>query len=172
MESFIFIISTGDRDAHGSRLNMDGWILDRYELNPIVLWMEDNPFLPDDPDTAIGYSRIWFENRKLMAEWIPDPTSKIATKLARKLKGGTSLGASVNFIPHGPVRYGTGDEAKGGKNETLYYSRQELLSWKLCYIPSNPECIYQKNYKGDKGASRMQRDRKIKLIELQLKHGI
>ena len=158
MKSFVFIISTPRRDRHNTSANINGWLLDNYRANPIVMWSDPAPFSGNDADEVIGTSRVWIEDSKLMAEWIPDPTSEIAVKLTKKLQAGTSLGASVKFLPIGDGQYGKGDEAKGGKRETYYYSRQELLSCKIIPIPSNPECIYQKHYDID-------RSRKMQLLE-------
>lgn len=169
MKGHVFIISTNDRDRHGSRLNINGWKLDNYRLNPIVHWMEPALFTEDNPDEVIGTSEVWIENHKLYAEWKPDLTSEIARKIERKLKAGTSLGASVNFIPLSGS-FGKGAEAEGGKRETYYYSRQELLSWKICAIPSNPDCIYHPHYKGDRGAKAKMISRRMKLMELEVKH--
>lgn len=164
---YVFIISTARRDRHNTSLNVNGWKLDNYRANPIVLFGETPMFGIDNVDAAIGTSRVWLEDGKLMAEWAPDPSSEIAAKLEKKLKAGTSLGASVKFIPIGEGRYGTGLEAEGGKRETFYYSRQELIAWKMIAVPSNPDCIYVKNYKGDYG----KRSARMRLMELQAKYG-
>lgn len=162
---YIFIISTSTRDRHNTAVNMDGWKLDNYRANPIVMWSDPAPFSINNPDDNIGTSRVWIEDEKLYAEWKADPTSEIATKIEKKLKNGTSMGASVNFISLGGS-FGKGDEAKGGRNETWHFKGQELLSWKITAVPSNPDCVFQKHYIP---AKEFERKRKLRLMEIRYK---
>jgi hypothetical protein len=168
----IFIISTNDRDRNAAIININGWKLGNYQGNPIVQWEIPAMFAPADPDELIGTSRVWFENNKLFAEWYPDPTSEIATKIVKKLTNGTSLGASVNFLPI-EGHYGKGSEAKAGSKETYYHEKQELLSWKICRIPSNPFCVYQKhlvNFGRKKEESKRMIDKKFQALQKKRMH--
>lgn len=143
---FVFIISTARRDRHGTTLNINGWDLENYRANPIVLYGDQGSFTLPDPDQAIGTSKVWIENEKLYADWTPDPSSETAAKIVKKLCAGTSLGASVLFLP----------KAK---------DQQELIGWKIVAVASNPDCVYQPLYNSISG-------KRKRLYDLKLKHNL
>jgi hypothetical protein len=57
-----FVVSTGDVDAHGERINVDGIDLKDFKKNPVVLWGHDGFNLPIAKAT-----KIWKSDDKLMA---------------------------------------------------------------------------------------------------------
>jgi HK97 family phage prohead protease len=57
-----FVVSTGDIDAHGERINIDGIDLKDFKKNPVVLWGHDGFNLPIAKAT-----KIWKQDGKLMA---------------------------------------------------------------------------------------------------------
>ncbi|UZS00260.1 hypothetical protein [Chondrinema litorale] len=142
-----FVISTATRDRHRTVLNMDNWGLKNYNNNPIVGYQHDvygNDLCKSaDPDYVIGHSKVWVENKELIAE----PTfetadiNPLADKIRKKVEFGTLRTTSVGFLPIGKGRYGEGEEAEGKSRETYYYEGQELLEWSIVNIPSNPDAV-------------------------------
>jgi hypothetical protein len=65
-----FIISSADRDRHRTVLNMKGWELENFNLNPIVGYQHNvyghNLCYPDNPDNVLGPGRAWLEDDKLI----------------------------------------------------------------------------------------------------------
>lgn len=57
-----FVVSTGDIDAHGERINVDGIDLKDFKKNPVVLWGHDGYNLP-----VAKATKVWKEGGKLMA---------------------------------------------------------------------------------------------------------
>jgi len=57
-----FVVSTGDLDAHGERMNVDGIDLKDFKKNPVVLWAHDGFDLP-----IANATKVWKEAGKLMA---------------------------------------------------------------------------------------------------------
>jgi HK97 family phage prohead protease len=57
-----FVVSTGDWDAHGERINVAGIDLKDFKKNPVVLWGHDGFNLPIAKAT-----KIWKQDDKLMA---------------------------------------------------------------------------------------------------------
>jgi len=57
-----FVVSTGDVDAHGEIINVDGIDLKDFKKNPVVLWGHDGFNLPIAKAT-----KIWKSDGKLMA---------------------------------------------------------------------------------------------------------
>ena len=40
-EAITFVLSTDDVDRHGDVISADGWVLDSYRQNPVLLWAHD-----------------------------------------------------------------------------------------------------------------------------------
>lgn len=147
-----FVISTPDKDRHKSVLNPKGWKLDNYKRNPIFGY-QHNVYGGDmcsrpDPDDILGNSRVFIEGDELIAAatFEPKEENEYAEKIFRKVLRGTLRSASVGFypLPNKKGKKGTygsedDDEHQGGKNETYYYSGQELVEWSIVNIPSNPK---------------------------------
>lgn len=57
-----FVVSTGDIDSHGERINVDGIDFSDFKKNPVILWGHDGFNLPIAKAT-----KIWKENGKLMS---------------------------------------------------------------------------------------------------------
>lgn len=57
-----FVVSTGDIDAHGERINVDGIDLKDFKKNPVVLWGHDGFNLPIAKAT-----KVWKSDDRLMA---------------------------------------------------------------------------------------------------------
>ena len=147
-----FILSTYEKDRHGTVLNQDNWLLDNYRKNPVVSYQHvagggSNPFTDPNPDFVIGKAvRVAMEgygkDKKLVADlqFEPADLNPLAEKIFRKVLFGSLSSASVGFLEVGTSRYGTGDEARSQANETIYLEGQELLEWSVVNIPSNPGC--------------------------------
>ena len=140
-----FIISSSDKDRHGTVLNMKGWDLENYALNPIVGYQHNvygrNMCYPDDPDNVLGPGRAYLEGDKLIGavEFETKDINPLAEKIFRKVLNGTLRATSVGFVEIGEGKYGEGEERMGGKNETYYFAGQELLEFSIVNIPSNPK---------------------------------
>lgn len=142
-----FVISTDTRDRHRTVLNMDNWNLENYRKNPIVGYQHDvygNDLCKSaDPDYVIGHSKVFIEEKQLIAEptFEPEEINPLADKIRKKVEFGTLRTTSVGFLPFGEGRYGEDEEAQGKSNETYYYEGQELLEWSVVNIPSNPDAV-------------------------------
>lgn len=169
-----FVISSSKRDRHGTVVNMRNWSLDNYRMNPIVGYQHDlyggNFFQPDDPNTAIGYSRIAFEGDYMIGycTFETEDVNPLAEKIFKKIKFGSIRAASVGFLEVGKGRYGFGDEAKGGKNQTYYYAGQELLEWSVVKIQSNTDAVVQDSDKA-RAISKSKFDYKMQLLTSRMK---
>ncbi len=51
---FRFVISTGDEDLQHDRIDPDGWDLEGYRANPVVLWGHDHSQRAIGRTTEIG----------------------------------------------------------------------------------------------------------------------
>lgn len=146
-----FVISTSAKDRHGTRLNMNNWELSHYNRNPIVGYQHNlfgDMCNPPSPDDVLGVGRAWLEGGKLIGSVRFDPpeVNPLAEKIFRKILLGSLRATSVGFkpikAPDGTYgRWGEGDEAERGANQTFYFHGQELLEFSIVNIPSNPEAL-------------------------------
>lgn len=142
-----FVASTYTKDRHGTVVNQKGWNLERFNANPITGYQHnvygDAMCTAPDPDDVLGPARAWVEGDELLVE-IDFETADLnpkADKIFKKVKNGTLRAVSVGFVELGKGKYGEGEEARGMKNETYYFSGQELLEVSVVNIPSNPDAL-------------------------------
>lgn len=142
-----FIISSSDKDRHGTVLNMKGWNLENFNLNPIVGYQHNvygnNLCYPDDPDNVLGPGRAYIEGDKLIGAvtFEKKEINPLAEKIFQKVLNGTLRATSVGFLEVGEGKYGEGEERQGGKNETYFFAGQELLEFSIVNIPSNAKAV-------------------------------
>lgn len=136
-----FVISTNDKDRHGTRLNMDGWNLLNYNMNGIVGFNHE-VYSSTDPDLIIGKGRAWVEgegtDKKLIGEveFETEDINPLAEKIYKKVKNGTLKATSVGFTPI--EKNGKYGEQRG---DAFHYFGQELLEFSIVNIPSNPKAV-------------------------------
>jgi len=136
-----FIISTNNKDRHGTVLNMDGWNLENYNLNGIVGYNHE-VYGSTDPDLILGIGKAHTEgegdDKKLIGTvtFETEDVNPLAEKIFKKVMNGTLKATSVGFTPVAVNgKYG---EERGG---TYYYYGQELLEFSIVNIPSNPKAV-------------------------------
>jgi hypothetical protein len=140
-----FVISNNTRDRHRTVLNPAGWKLDNFNRNGIVGYQHnvygDGMCAGPNPDDVIGRGSAFFEGDQLIGRVVFEPAdiNPLAEKIFRKVLFGSLRATSVGFAEIGKGNYGTGTEARGGKDETYYFQGQELLEFSIVNIPSNPD---------------------------------
>lgn len=156
-----FVISTPDKDRHGTVLNQANWDLENFNANPIVGYQHDvygSGFLEtDNPDTIIGKAEVYVEEKrgssekqligKVTFEGIESTGNELAEKVFKKIQFGSMSATSVGFKPlkdeNGKIgQYGRKTRDGNVEDEgTFYYFGQELLEFSVVKIPSNPKAI-------------------------------
>jgi hypothetical protein len=144
-----FVLSTYNKDRHGTVLNQDNWSIDNYRANPVVAYqhtLSGGMCTDPNPDYVIGKSvSIGIEgtgsDKKLVAaaQFETADMNPLAEKIFRKVLFGSLSRSSVGFRELGNGKFGTGEEAEGRTNETYYFEGQELIEWSVVNIPSNPQ---------------------------------
>lgn len=132
-----FVFSDESRDTYNTILSAEGWQLDRFNRMGVAFYNHSS--YGPDPDNVIGRARAWVEDKKLLGE-ITFESAELnpkAEKVFQKLLAGTLRGCSVGFRPLERGHWGEGDEAPGGKRETYYYGRRELLEISVTPLPAN-----------------------------------
>lgn len=133
-----FVISTEAVDNWGTVFKADGWDLERYSKNPVVIYAHKT--YSDDPDMVVGTSEVRIENNQLIAvvTFEDAELNPVAEKVFRKIQAGTLRMASVGADVH---EAHWGDFDKSENPDVLYFTRQELLEWSIVPVGSNPEAL-------------------------------
>jgi HK97 family phage prohead protease len=129
-----FVISTGAVDRDGDRLDPQGWVLDRFKKNPVVMWSHAYSQPPVAKCTEIRVTRTGLE---ATAEFPPRGMYEFSDTVFDMLKGGFLSGVSVGFRP---IEF---EESRVRKGRD--YRRQELTEFSLCSIPSNPDALVRRS---------------------------
>lgn len=153
-----FVISDETKDRHGSVIRLKGWNLKNFKKNGIVGYQHElyGSWLGDsNPDSVIAKATAFIEDDKLIGratfeafedyDGLKDKSlitkNKLAEKIFRKVLAGTLKSTSVGFMPIGEGKYGEDDQARGGKDQTFFYDKAELLEFSIVNIPSNPNAV-------------------------------
>ena len=118
--------SIESEDRAGDVIRADGWELDNYRLNPVVLWAHRHDLLP------VGKSvDVWVENDALLAtiEFAP---MEFAQQVGRMFEEGFLRGVSVGFRA-----LETSPRSGNGRRGTIF-ERQELLEISAAPVPMHP----------------------------------
>ncbi len=131
-QAITFVLSTDDVDRHGDVVSADGWVLDSYRENPVLLWAHDYR------KPAIGRAvKVWVEPHRLLAkmEFAPTP---FAQEVASLYRSGFQWGVSVGFKP---LRYEERRDEKTGAFLGLRFLEQELLEVSAVPVPANRSAL-------------------------------
>jgi len=131
-----FIISNETVDRHGTSFKMDGWDLTTYERNPIVSYNHNAG--NDNPDMIIGSSEVYKDGNNLIGRVTFEDGNELAEKIWKKINKGLLKMASVGAIVH-DYRYGKKENNED--DNTIYFTRQELLEWSVVSVGSNPDAF-------------------------------
>ena len=126
--SLVFVASTGEVDRHGDTVAPEGWRLDAYRNNPVVLWAHDYG------EPAIGRAEaVWSDGRALRARLEFAPT-EFAGQVERLYRQGYQRGVSVGFRP---LRFEERRDPVNGAFLGIRFLEQELLEISAVPVPAN-----------------------------------
>lgn len=130
MRTFSFIASTDAVDREGDILFPDGWELDNYLANPVVLWAHESWSYP------IGRStNTTVKNNQLVTEveFTPQDVNPEGYRVYKLVEAGFVSAVSVGFRPRAWV---WNDEHAG-----YDFERNELLEISVVPVPANQEAL-------------------------------
>lgn len=133
-----FVISTGTVDRDADTINPNGWKLDAYNKNPVVLFAHDY----NSPPVATALA-TWVEDGKLKsrAKFTPKEVYPFGYMVYQLYKNGFMKATSVGFKP---IKWKYSENRDGG----IDFEEQELLEWSCVPVPSNPEALIVASTKG------------------------
>jgi HK97 family phage prohead protease len=131
-----FTISTATVDRDSDSLAVNGWKLDNYRKNNVVLFSHDYRSLP-----VARATKVWVEDQRLksIAHFAERELYPFADTVFQMVKGGYLNATSVGFFPLKFVRVeGNPDRPNG-----VEFIAQELLEYSVVPVPSNPEALVE-----------------------------
>ena len=127
-----FVLSTDEVDRHGDVVSADGWRLEAYRENPVLLWAHDYHH------PAIGRAvSLWTEPHRLLAK-VEFAPSAFAQEVAALYASGFQWGVSVGFRP---IRWEERRDSRTGALVGLRYLEQELLEVSAVPVPANRSAL-------------------------------
>lgn len=132
-----FVITTGAVDRDGDIIEPEGWELDNFLANPVVLWSHSHWDPPvaraiEITQTADGLTALAQFPTRAELEIGPNEPFFPGT-VYNLLRQGYLSATSVGFMP---LEW-TFDEERGGVN----FLSQELLEFSVVPVPANPEAL-------------------------------
>jgi hypothetical protein len=128
-----FTISTGTVDRDQDTIAVDGWDLDAFLKNPVVLFAHSYDSLPVAKALMTGVEGDRLRSR---AEFTPRDLYPFGYLVYEMYRQGFMRAASVGFRP---IKWSRNEE-RGGFLPTDFL-RQELLEWSCLPVPANPEAL-------------------------------
>jgi HK97 family phage prohead protease len=128
-----FTISTETVDRDQDSIAVDGWQLDDYRKNPVILWAHDSR----QPPVARSLSE-WTEDKKLKstAQFTPKDLNPYGYMIGQMYEKGYMKAVSVGF---------KSVEAKWSVDQSrpwgIDYFKQLLLEYSCVPVPANPEAL-------------------------------
>jgi hypothetical protein len=149
-----FVLNTGKADRYNDIIAGDGWELDNYKKNPVVLWLHNQSFFAGPGpmphaglpiargvnlevvvDSLLGSADFFKQEGEDISE-----AAKFIETTYQMVKGGFLNAVSVGFAPLEHTR----DDERGGIN----FIRQELLEFSVVPIPADSDALRRAVQKG------------------------
>ena len=135
-----FVFSDGTVDRMGDTIDPNGWDLEDYRRNPVVLWSHDSSQPP------IGRTvNIWSDGSRLLGdvEFATRDQFELADTVYKLLRGGYLKSGSVGFLP---IAYDYADE--DDREWGINFKRQTLLEFSVTNVPANANALVEAGAKG------------------------
>jgi HK97 family phage prohead protease len=129
-----FVISTDTVDRDNDTIALDGWELDAFLKNPVVLWAHSRT----DPPIGRAVS-VESGDGRLTAQ-VEFATTPQAEEIYQLVRGGFINATSVGFRP---IDWEFNDEREG-----IDFLRQELTEFSVVPVPANAEALISASASG------------------------
>lgn len=137
--SFWAVASTEAEDRMGDIIRVDGWQLENYKKNPVLLWAHD---YSQPPVGKVVEVRVDKENKQLLfkAQFATADVYEFADTIFKLFKAGHLNAFSVGFSPIEWAQMKEKEE-KGTISFGVEYIKQELLEISCVPVPANFEAL-------------------------------
>ncbi len=136
-----FTISTSTPDRSYDVIDQNGWQLDFYKMNPVVLWDHSSDRLPIGKCVEIGIEGGALKATvEFIAQDVP-VAGPFAEAILQLCKHGFLSATSVGFLPIDYTE--TEDESRGAGTYSagLDFHKMQLLEFSVVCTPDNPEAL-------------------------------
>lgn len=141
-----WVLSDASPDRMGDVISADGWRLDNFRKNPVILWGHGGGGVLDGDEPIGRGERVRVEKGKLVADLVfaVDESDRAARKF-RLANSGYIKAGSVGFKPIKVERVEDEEERTklGLGRFGVLYKEQELLEFSLVAVPANPHALQQ-----------------------------
>ena len=128
------IASEESEDRLGDIITIEGWQLDNYKKNPVILFAHDQGIPP------IGLSRkIWSEGKQLLMDPRFDTEDEFARLIEGKFQRGFMRAVSVGFRAIEFEERGDGKPGPFGRG--LLFKKQELVEISAVPVQAHPAAL-------------------------------
>lgn len=126
-------------DRMGDVIKQDGWDLENFKSNPVIMANHNYGEYPVGNALSVGVEGNKLKMKILFAT---EDVSKDADKAYRLAKAGFMKAGSVGFIPK-QYRVPTKEEKEllGMKDFGMIFEKNELLEFSVCGVPANANAI-------------------------------
>lgn len=135
----VFVISTKRVDSYNTTIAPDGWLLEDYAANPVVLFAHDQDGLPVARDIGRFIDRERLVGTAMFATRELNP---FGHQVGRLVRAGFLNTASVGFEP-----VEVEESKERGRESTpfapLDFRKQRLVEWSIVPVPANADCLAQ-----------------------------
>lgn len=141
--SLRFCCSSGSVDRERDIINQNGWVLDNFKRNSVVLWAHDARSLPIGTVRDIGLED---GNLKATVDFVPADVpiaGEFADAVYRLCKLGFLKAVSVGFQP---LEWDfTTDKDRGADDwfPGIDFQKQELMELSIVTVPANPDALLE-----------------------------
>jgi HK97 family phage prohead protease len=139
--TYWFTASTDTRDRQGDVIVQDGWKLQNFKKNPVILWGHDYYSTPIGKATTV---RVEDGKLRIKVEFVPESIDPFAAKIEKLVASGYLQTVSVGFTTY-KVEDLT-DEEKKKRPEMPWGKRLfgELLEVSVVPVPANPQALLER----------------------------
>lgn len=135
----MFVASSEGLNRYGFSLRNDGWRLDNYNANPVVLWMH-NPYRP-----PIGQGRALSKDGEIVLDAVTfDPEDELARMVESKFRRGflNAVSVGLDFVQDDGTPVDDWRLSAKQINEDVFYDLAEVSA---VSIPADPRALQQQS---------------------------
>ena len=138
---FSFTASTDQVDRYGDIINQEGWDLDAYRSNPVILFNHNASALP------IGKGEVSISaDNQLMIDIEFDTDDDLGAAIKSKTERGFLHSVSVGFKPIKSIeRSKLPTDHRAAGSDGMYFESAELLEVSIVSVPANPQATAAKS---------------------------
>jgi HK97 family phage prohead protease len=136
----VWTCSTKAVDSYKTTFNPDGWVLDHFERNPVVLFAHDRGSMPIGKDVG-----AWIQPKKALkgvTRYAPADVNPFGHAVGAMVRWGGLNAVSVGFEP---IEFEINEERDDGESffVPVDFLSQRLLEYSVVPVPSNPEAVLE-----------------------------